>query len=50
VHVDAAAMAASLAATKGTSGIYNIADADGAVMIDKARRQLGFDPAFRIAG
>jgi hypothetical protein len=27
---------------------YNIADDDGAVSIEKARAQLGFDPAFRI--
>jgi nucleoside-diphosphate-sugar epimerase len=49
VHVDATAMAAVLAVTKGAPGIYNIADEDGAVAIDKARRELGFDPAFRIA-
>jgi hypothetical protein len=50
VHVDAAAMAALLAVTRGTPGIYNIADADGAVVIDRARRELGFDPSFRVAG
>ena len=50
LHVDAAAMAAVLAVTKGAPGIYNIADADGAVVIDKARRGLGFDPSFRVAG
>jgi nucleoside-diphosphate-sugar epimerase len=47
VHVDAAAMAALLAVTRGPPGIYNIADDDGAVAIDKARGELGFDPAFR---
>jgi nucleoside-diphosphate-sugar epimerase len=47
VHVDAAAHAAFLALTRG-SGIYNIADDDGTVSIDKARRELGFDPAFRL--
>jgi nucleoside-diphosphate-sugar epimerase len=46
LHVDAAAQAALLAVTRG-SGIYNIADDDGAVAIDKARRGLGFDPGFR---
>jgi nucleoside-diphosphate-sugar epimerase len=48
VHVDAAAQAACLAVTRGAPGIYNIADDDGGFSIDKARRELGFDPAFRI--
>jgi nucleoside-diphosphate-sugar epimerase len=47
VHVDAAAHAALLAAGKG-AGVYNIAEDDGAVSSAKARRELGFDPAFRI--
>ena len=48
IHVDAAAHAALLALTRGAPGIYNIAEDDGAVSIDKARKDLGFDPAFRI--
>lgn len=48
LHVDAAAHAAFLALTRGTAGIYNIAEADGAVSIDRAIRDLGFDPAFRL--
>jgi nucleoside-diphosphate-sugar epimerase len=48
LHVDAAAYAALLAVTRGSPGIYNIAEDDGAVRIDKARRELGFDPAFRL--
>ena len=48
LHVDAAAQAALLAVTRGAPGLYNIADEDGAVAIDKARRDLGFDPAFRL--
>jgi nucleoside-diphosphate-sugar epimerase len=48
LHVDAAAQAALLAVTRGTPGIYNIADDDGAVSIAKARRELGFDPEFRL--
>jgi nucleoside-diphosphate-sugar epimerase len=48
VHIDAAAHAALLAVTKG-AGVYNIADDDGAVSSAKARRELGFDPAFRMA-
>jgi nucleoside-diphosphate-sugar epimerase len=47
VHVDAAAQAALLAAGRGT-GVYNIAEEDGAVSIAKARREWGFDPEFRI--
>ena len=49
LHVDAAAHAALLAVTRGSSGIYNIVEADGAVAIDKARKELGFDPAFRLS-
>jgi nucleoside-diphosphate-sugar epimerase len=48
LHVDAAAQAAFLAVTRGRPGIYNIADDDGTVSIEKARRELGFDPAFRL--
>ena len=47
VHVDAAACAALLAVGKG-AGIYNITDHDGAVSVAKAKRELGFDPAFRL--
>lgn len=49
LHVDAAAQAALLAVTRGPGGIYNIAEEDGAVSVAKARKELGFDPAFRIA-
>ena len=49
LHVDAAAQAALLAVTRGSSpGVYNIAEDDGAVSIDKARKELGFDPGFRL--
>ncbi|MFL6799254.1 MAG: NAD-dependent epimerase/dehydratase family protein [Xanthobacteraceae bacterium] len=48
LHIDAAAQAALLALSCGLPGIYNIADDDGIVAIDKARRDLGFDPEFRI--
>ena len=37
-----------LTLTRGDPGTYNIADDDGAVSIDKARRELGFDPTFRL--
>jgi nucleoside-diphosphate-sugar epimerase len=48
LHVDAAAQAALLAITRGAAGIYNIADDDGVASIAKARRELGFDPGFRL--
>lgn len=48
VHVDAAAHAARLAVGRGT-GVYNIAEDDGAVAIARAVRELGFDPGFRMA-
>jgi len=48
VHVDAAAQAALLVVTLGAPGIYNIADDEGTVSIAKARKDLGFDPAFRL--
>jgi len=47
VHVDVAAHAALLSVEKG-SGVYNIAEDDGAVSSTKAKRELGFEPAFRI--
>jgi nucleoside-diphosphate-sugar epimerase len=47
VHIDAAAQAALLAVDKG-NGVYNIAEDDGAVSSTKAKRELGFDPAFRM--
>jgi nucleoside-diphosphate-sugar epimerase len=48
LHVDAAAYAALLAVTRGQPGIYNIAEDGAAVTIEKARRELDFDPAFRL--
>jgi len=45
---DAAAHAALLAVSKGAPGIYNIAEDDGEFAIDKARKELGFDPGFRL--
>jgi len=48
LHVDAAAKAASLAVTHGAPGIYNVAEDDGALVIEMARRELGFDPGFRL--
>jgi nucleoside-diphosphate-sugar epimerase len=48
LHVDAAAHAALLAVTHGRPGAYNIAEDDGAVSIEKARKELNFDPVFRL--
>jgi nucleoside-diphosphate-sugar epimerase len=48
LHVDAAAQAAFLAVTRGRHGVYNVAEDDGALTVDKARRELGFDPMFRL--
>ena len=47
LHVDAAAHAALLAISRGSPGIYNIADDEGIVSIAKARSELGFDAQFR---
>jgi nucleoside-diphosphate-sugar epimerase len=47
VHVGAAAHAALQAVSKG-AGVYNIAEDDGAVSSAKAKRELGFDPRFRL--
>jgi nucleoside-diphosphate-sugar epimerase len=48
VHVHAAADAARRAVTRGAPGIYNIAEDDGTVTSDKAKRELGWDASFRI--
>ena len=48
LSTDAAAHAALLAVSRGAPGIYNIAEDDGALSIEKARRELGFDPGFRM--
>ena len=44
VHVYAAADAARLAVTRGSAGIYNIAEDDGTVSIQKAIAELGWRP------
>ncbi|MEW6449708.1 MAG: NAD-dependent epimerase/dehydratase family protein [Pseudomonadota bacterium] len=48
LHVDAAAHAALLAVNRGVPGIYNLAEDDGAISSEKAKRDLGFDASFRI--
>jgi nucleoside-diphosphate-sugar epimerase len=49
IHVDEAADAARLALTRGARGIYNVAEDDGAVVVAKAVRELGWRPGVRLA-
>jgi nucleoside-diphosphate-sugar epimerase len=49
LHVDAAAQVARVAVTRGAPGIYNVAEDDGTLRTDKARRAFDFDPGFRLA-
>lgn len=48
VHVDAAASAALLALQRAAAGIFNVAEESAYVSSAKARRELGWDPAFRL--
>lgn len=48
VHVDAAAHAALLAIATPHTGVFNIAEEKGLVSCERARRLLGWDPAFRL--
>jgi nucleoside-diphosphate-sugar epimerase len=48
LHIDAAAQAALLVLTRGAPGIYNIAEDEELISIEKARKELGFDPTFRL--
>jgi nucleoside-diphosphate-sugar epimerase len=48
VHVDAAAHAALLAAGKAGRGIFNIAEPGAYVSSEKAQREFGWDPGFRL--
>jgi nucleoside-diphosphate-sugar epimerase len=48
LHVDAAAHAALLALTQAKRGIYNVAEDDGAISSEKAKRDFGFDAGFRL--
>ncbi|WP_109480520.1 NAD(P)-dependent oxidoreductase [Paraburkholderia sp. C35] len=47
VHVDAAAQAVLLALRHARPGVFNIADDNPVVSTDKAKRELGFSPAWR---
>jgi nucleoside-diphosphate-sugar epimerase len=48
VHVDAAADAARRAVTRGSAGVYVVADAAATTPSDRAIRELDWSPAFRI--
>jgi nucleoside-diphosphate-sugar epimerase len=48
VHIDAAAFATVLAVDAAHLGIYNIAEEKGLISADKARRELGWNAAFRL--
>jgi nucleoside-diphosphate-sugar epimerase len=48
VHVDAAADAARRAVTRGTKGVYNVAEEDGTVSSHRAADELGWRADFRI--
>jgi nucleoside-diphosphate-sugar epimerase len=47
VHVDAVAHATVLAIEIG-HGIYNVADPNDYLSIERAQRELGFDAQFRV--
>jgi nucleoside-diphosphate-sugar epimerase len=47
VHVDAAAQVAALAVDRG-SGIYNVAEPSPYASSERARRELGWSPDFRL--
>ena len=50
VHVDAAAKAAELAVTRGQSGIFNVAETDGAVSSEQAINSFGWNAGWRAGG
>jgi nucleoside-diphosphate-sugar epimerase len=47
LHVDAAAKAALLAVVRGAPGIYNVAEDDGTISSEKAKRELQWSEAWR---
>lgn len=48
VHVEAAAKAAELAVTKGTTGIYNVAETDDSLSSEKAISTFGWNANWRV--
>jgi len=49
VHVEAAADAARRAVTRGGPGVYNVAEDDGTVLSERAKREFGWSSTFRLA-
>ena len=49
VHVDAAAKAAALAMASSDTGVFNLAEDDGTVSSERAKRCLGWDAKWRAA-
>lgn len=49
LHVDAAADAARRAVTRGTAGVYVVADPAATTSSERAIRELGWDAGFRLA-
>ncbi len=45
---DPSRLAAALAIDRGAPGIYNIAEPSPLISVAKARRELGWDPDFRV--
>src|SRR5262249_31652020 len=48
IHVHAAAEACLRAIGKARPGVYNLAEPSGYLSVEKAERELGFDPGFRL--
>jgi nucleoside-diphosphate-sugar epimerase len=48
LHIDAAAKAAALAVTQGAAGVYNLAEDDGTVTSEKAKRAFSWSADWRI--
>jgi nucleoside-diphosphate-sugar epimerase len=48
IHAHAAAEACLLAIGKARPGVYNVAEPSGYLSVEKAERELGFDPGFRL--
>jgi len=48
IHAHAAAEACLLAIGKARPGVYNVAEPSGYLSVEKAQRELAFDPGFRL--
>jgi nucleoside-diphosphate-sugar epimerase len=50
IHVDAAAYASLLAIDRAAPGVFNLAEPNGEIATDKARRELGWNADLRLPG